>query len=401
MVVGTAGAVERVRVGSQPPEVNDQRVEIVEVERIRILAASSGAAGRLEQIRQSPACARLIDRGDATHPDILCPCISGCVECVIARSSATDGLLPLMGVNYVDLHSHLLPGLDDGAATMEETRRFARRLDAEGVRDVACTPHVKRAHFPRIDLARAGRAAAPRRSGCIDAEGLSVRLHPGGELADEDALELSERELALIAQGPEHAPWLLLECPFAGIDHVFDAAVARLTGLGYGLLLAHPERARGPLDRLDPHLEAGALLQVNVSSLLGEHGPRAREIAARLVRHGLVYCLASDSHPGTRESTLPLGYRALVRAGMSEIQAQRLTQSNPRFLLREGNPHLALPLPSADRLRSTKVGSTSCGRGTGGPGSPGDRRRAEPQPGPAGPDRRRRTASAGVQHPVR
>jgi protein-tyrosine phosphatase len=247
-------------------------------------------------------------------------------------------------VNSVDLHSHLLPGLDDGAPTMEETRRFARRLDAEGVHDVACTPHVKRAHFPHIDLnALADRRAEAQR--VLDADGLDVRLHPGGELADEDALELSKRELALIAQGPEHSPWLLLECPFEGLDHVFDAAVARLTGFGYGLLLAHPERAAGSLDRLDPHLEAGALLQVNVSSLLGEHGPRARETAARLVRRGLVYCLASDSHPGTRESTLGLGYRALVRAGMSEIQAERLTLSNPRFLLREGNPHLALPLP--------------------------------------------------------
>jgi len=250
----------------------------------------------------------------------------------------------------VDLHSHLLPGLDDGAPTMEETRRFARRLDAEGVRDIACTSHVKRAHFPRIKLDElADRRAEVQR--VLDADGLDVRLHQGGELADEDALELDERELGLIAQGPEHAPWLLLECPFAGFDYVFDAAVARLTGLGYGLLLAHPERAAGSLDRLEPHLEAGALLQVNVSSLIGDHGPRAREIAARLVRRGLVYCLASDSHPGSREATLPLGYRALVRSGMSEIQAERLTCSNPRFLLREGNPHLALPMASADRAR--------------------------------------------------
>jgi protein-tyrosine phosphatase len=253
-------------------------------------------------------------------------------------------------VTFVDLHSHLLPGLDDGAATMEETRRFARRLHAEGVLDVACTPHVKRAHFPRIDIAElAGRRDAAQRD--LEEHGLAVRLHSGGELADEDALELDDRELAQIAQGPEHAPWLLLECPFEGLDHVFDAAVARLTGLGYGLLLAHPERVRGPLDRLGPHLEAGALLQVNVSSLLGEHGAQARDTGARLVRHGRAYCLASDMHPGTRESTLPLGYRALVRAGASEIQARRLTESNPRFLLREGIPYLALPVPSADPAR--------------------------------------------------
>jgi protein-tyrosine phosphatase len=254
-----------------------------------------------------------------------------------------------MAVTYVDLHAHLLPGLDDGARTMEETRRFARRLHAEGVLDIACTPHIKRAHFPRIDIAElAGRREAAQRA--LEADGIGVRLHQGGELADEDALELDEHELALIAQGPAHAPWLLLECPFAGIDHVFDAAVNRLTGLGYGLLLAHPERVRGPIDRLEPHVENGALLQVNVSSLLGEHGREAREVGARLVRQGRAFCLAGDTHPGSRESTLPLGHGALVRAGASEIAAERLTESNPRFLLREGIPHLSVPLHSADQL---------------------------------------------------
>jgi protein-tyrosine phosphatase len=253
-------------------------------------------------------------------------------------------------VTYVDLHSHLLPGLDDGAETMEETRRFARRLHAEGVLDIACTPHIKRAHFPRIDINElADRRAAAQRA--IEEDGIAIRLHPGGELADEDALELTERELTLIAQGPEHAPWLLLECPFEGLDHVFDAAVARLTGLGYGLLLAHPERVRGPLDRLEPHLEDGALLPVNASSLLGEHGPQARDTAVRLVRQGRAYCLASDTHPGSRESTLPLGYRALIRSGASDIQAQRLTESNPKFLLHEGIGRLTVPVPSADSIR--------------------------------------------------
>jgi len=249
-------------------------------------------------------------------------------------------------VNFVDLHSHILPGLDDGAQTLEDTRRFARRLDAEGVRDVACTTHVKRAHFPRVDLTELfeRRKEAQR---VLDADGLDVRLHPGGELADEDALELADHELELIAQGPAHARWLLLECPFAGIDHVFDAAVARLTDLGYGLLLAHPERAAGNLDRLEPHLEAGALLQVNVSSLTGDHGPVAQERARALVRQGRAYCLASDSHPGTRERLLPAGYAALLREGVSELQAERLTQTNPRFLLREGIPRVTVPLPSA------------------------------------------------------
>src|SRR3954463_15629306 len=100
------------------------------------------------------------------------------------------------GVSYADLHCHLLPGIDDGAKTMEETLTHARRLHAEGVRDVACTPHIKRAHFPhvRIDELAERRAEA---QAAIERAGLAVRLHPGGELAHEDALTLSQDELDL------------------------------------------------------------------------------------------------------------------------------------------------------------------------------------------------------------
>src|SRR3954452_11361012 len=148
------------------------------------------------------------------------------------------------GVSYADLHCHLLPGIDDGAKTMEEALTHAHRLHAEGVRDVACTPHVKRAHFPGVPLPElAARRAELQRE--IDRAGLAVRLHPGGELAHDDALALSPAELDLIAQGPPEAPWLLLECPFAGIGDDFEAAAERLSGLRYALLLAHPERAAG------------------------------------------------------------------------------------------------------------------------------------------------------------
>ena len=112
------------------------------------------------------------------------------------------------------------------------------------------------------------------------------------------------------------------------------------------LLLAHPERAAGVLgagrERLEALRAGGALLQVNVCSLLGNHGLDVQETAARLVRRGMTYCLASDGHPGTRDHTLQLGFHLLLRAGASSAQAFRLTQANPRFLLHQGIPSLDL-----------------------------------------------------------
>jgi protein-tyrosine phosphatase len=241
---------------------------------------------------------------------------------------------------YVDLHCHLLPGLDDGAAAMADTIAHARRLEAAGVHDVACTPHIKRSDFPHVDIAglAARREEAQR---AIDAHGIGVRLHGGGELAHEDALVLDSADLERIAQGPGDARWLLLECPFAGLDDEVVEAAERLWDLGYGVLLAHPERAAaiaGADRRLRSLVARGALLQVNATSLLGRHGPAARAGAGRLLREGLVWCLASDGHPGVRDDTLDRGHDALVRLGLGARAAQ-LTRDNPRELLRDGVPH--------------------------------------------------------------
>jgi protein-tyrosine phosphatase len=248
-------------------------------------------------------------------------------------------------MSYVDLHCHLLPGIDDGSATLEDALAHARRLDAEGVRDVACTPHVKAACFPGVRVEEIAERVAALQT-AIEAEGLRVRLHAGGEVAHEDALALSPQALELVAQGPAGARWILLESPFAGLDASFTAAADRLTALGFGLLIAHPERAAHVLGRGRARLEAvragGALLQVNVCSLLGQHGLAVQEAAVALVRSGTAFCLASDGHPGTREHTLQLGFHLLVRAGASSVQAWRLTQANPRFLLRSGTSALRL-----------------------------------------------------------
>jgi protein-tyrosine phosphatase len=246
---------------------------------------------------------------------------------------------------FVDLHCHLLPGLDDGAATLDDALVHARRLDAAGVSDVACTPHVKAAAFPAVRPAELSVRVEALRA-AIAGEGLGVRVHRGGEVAHPDALRLATAELELVAQGPGGARWILLECPFAGLDAGFMAAAQRLTDLGYGLVLAHPERAAGVLSgegrvRLEALRSCGALLQVNVCSLAGRHGADVQAIATALVGGGAAFCLASDGHPGTREHTLALGRYLLLRAGVSARQARRLTEANPGSLLRSGMPALA------------------------------------------------------------
>ena len=243
-------------------------------------------------------------------------------------------------MSYVDLHLHLLPGVDDGAQDEAASLTHARRLASEGVREVTVTPHVN-GWWP-LDIATIPERTADL-ADALERNGIGVRIRPGGELDARFARTLTDDELELIAQGPPGSRWLLVEAPFRGLDETFAADCESIAARGFGIVLAHPERARGAetadgdaaLTRL---LQAGALAQVNVCSLLGNNGLDVQETAVSLLRGGRAYVIASDGHPGTRDHTVALGFVLALRAGASSVQAWRLTQDNPRFLLMHGIP---------------------------------------------------------------
>jgi protein-tyrosine phosphatase len=248
---------------------------------------------------------------------------------------------------YVDLHLHLLPATDDGPVDEAASLAFAARLAAEGVREATVTPHVGHPGFP-FPI-----ASIPERTRrlqvALDRESIALQLHPGGEIHPDAATNLGTAELDVIAHGPVGARWVLLEVPFSGVDPAFLAACRHVRSLGYGLLIAHPERAggfsKGGLRLLREELAAGALLQVNACSLAGRHGDEARVAAVQLVAGGLAYVVASDGHGwGERAHSLRLGAEQLRAHGISKEQIRRLTERNPRFLLRHGIPQV----PSED-----------------------------------------------------
>jgi protein-tyrosine phosphatase len=254
-------------------------------------------------------------------------------------------------MSYVDLHLHLLPGVDDGPPDDEAAVAFARRLVACGVREATVTPHTAHARFP-LDVATIPERTAQLRS-LLGAAGVPLVLHPGGELHPAGAGDLSADQLDIVAQGPTGARWVLLEAPFGGVSRRFLGACEHVRDAGFGLVIAHPERARGlledGLELLWPQLVSGAVLQVSVDSLMGTQGPEAREAAGQLVRRGLAYVVASDGHGGRRSQTLRDALAPLRAAGASAEHAWRLTSANPAFLLREGiGPEPARRHPAAD-----------------------------------------------------
>lgn len=238
----------------------------------------------------------------------------------------------------VDLHLHLLPGVDDGPPTLEAAVEHAHAVAAGGVREAVVTPHVGHPDFP-VDVEEiTGRTA--RLQEALRMAGIDLRLRPGGELHATAPARLTQGELELVAHGPPGRRWVLLEPPWAGVDDDFLDACADLFGRGFGILLAHPERSAGfagdGLERVRPLLGRGLLLQVNVCSLLGRHGQSPRDGAARLLRAGLTSVLASDGHGGDRRHTLAAGPGQAERVGLHPVAARGLVTLRPARLLAEG-----------------------------------------------------------------
>ena len=236
-----------------------------------------------------------------------------------------------------ELHFHLLPGVDDGPATMDQTVDLARAAVAEGTSVVVATPHVSTA-FPTIvsELPDRVREVQER----LDRDGVALEVRCGAEIGHDIVSQLRQDELETVASGPPGSRWVLLESPFEGFGTEFEAAADELRDRGFGIVLAHPERSPGALDdgaaTLRRERSRGTLLQVNAWSLLGGHGEGSRDSAERMVGGGWASVLASDAHGGWRLPALDQGIGALVALGHDPRAARRLTDSRPAQLLERG-----------------------------------------------------------------
>ena len=226
-----------------------------------------------------------------------------------------------------ELHFHILPGVDDGPTSLDESLELARMTVADGTGTVVATPHAR-----DIEI-----ASVPERVAALQAEldraDVPLTVLAGVEVAQDD--ELTDEELEIAAQGPPEARWILLEAPlFLDAPGLLDAA-AEITGRGYGLLIGHPERSRDLMrsGRLGELLDAGARLQINGSSLIGRHGPRVRDWAIELAAGGRADVVASDAHRPSRGPVLTEAVRTLVEAGVAPEEAERMVSATPRALL--------------------------------------------------------------------
>lgn len=246
----------------------------------------------------------------------------------------------------IDFHSHLVPGVDDGAVDLAQSRAALETFWGQGIRGLVTTPHLLGSlttrperlaeFFARLDPAwESFRALAA-------AEFPAMRVERGLEvMLDTPAPDLSDPRLRLAGTA-----FVLVEFPFLTVPPHSASAISELCARGWSPVIAHPERYHG----VDPELrvveewrDAGGVLQVNAGSVLGRYGASAAETARRLLGRGWVSYLASDYHARGRCS-VGAARLALAEQG-AEDRARLLLEENPARLLEGLPPREVPPLP--------------------------------------------------------
>jgi protein-tyrosine phosphatase len=229
----------------------------------------------------------------------------------------------------IDLHSHILPGLDDGVASLAAAVELARSALEDGVHTVAATPHV-RDDYPTTADQMEQQLAETRAA--LSAADVPLELLPGGEIALDWLPQLEEEELRHFALGGSTQS-LLLEFPYFGWPLGLEEAVFELRVRGFRPVLAHPERndeVQADPERLERAVETGALIQLTAASLDGRLGRPARATAFRLLELGHAHLIASDAHaPSIRQ----VGMSAAAAAVGDPALARWLTVDVPRAIL--------------------------------------------------------------------
>jgi protein-tyrosine phosphatase len=250
----------------------------------------------------------------------------------------------------IDLHCHVLPGVDDGPATLAESVSLARVAAAEGTRTLAATCHVNH-RYPTTGAAM--RQGVERVNSALREERIPVEVVPGAEIAPEMLPRLEREELERLTLGG--GPYLLLEAPLSAVGGELEDGVRVLQEDGFGVVLAHPERCpsfhRQP-GRVTALVATGVLCSLTASSFTGRFGRPVQALSNRLLSEGLVHNVASDAHdaevrpPALRSSLEAAGVRLASLAALIPW----LTEAAPEAIL-AGRPLPPPPAPPVSRRR--------------------------------------------------
>lgn len=255
-----------------------------------------------------------------------------------------------MLAGVVDLHHHLLPGVDDGAVDLQTAIGMAQLAVAEGIVTVVATPHTCDGVFD-VPRPRAA-AAAAQLAAALQEHGVELQLRVAAEVRlHEDIPARLQADPGLSLDG--NGRWLLLELPHESVPPSLPEFLFRLRARGTTPLIAHPERnlaVRRDPDLVTAWLELGVKLQLTTGSVAGSFGEPIRRCAELLLQRGQAHVMATDAHSLHKRPPAVQAAFAAAAAIVGDDGARALLVDHPARVL-AGEPAAAVPAVPARKRR--------------------------------------------------
>jgi protein-tyrosine phosphatase len=243
----------------------------------------------------------------------------------------------------IDLHCHILPGIDDGAKDASVSLAMAKASVAQGVTVVACTPHITPGLYHNSGPAI--RQATQQLQAILDQEGIPLQLVAGADVHMTPDFVVGIRSGRLLSLADSR--YVLVEPPHHTAPPQLEEFFFSLVVAGYVPILTHPERLSWVPSRYEMIkrlVQGGVWMQITAGSFAGAFGPNALYWAERMLDEGCVHLLASDAHDAQRRPPNLAEGREIVAKRVGAEEARRLVLTRPMGILKDRTPS-SLPGP--------------------------------------------------------
>ena len=235
----------------------------------------------------------------------------------------------------IDIHSHLLYGIDDGSRSIVESAYIIKGLSEIGYTDIILTPHFingssyMSTRENNLDLLDRLKVELVKHQ-------IPVNLYLGNEIyIDSDIIKLFKEG---IISSLNDSKYLLIELPMSGENEIYYDVFLDLINMGYKVILAHPERYisfQKDFNKIYELKELGVLLQSNVGSVLGDYGRGAKKTIKRLLKENLITFMGTDIHHNKEEYTFVLKAKKKMGKYLTQKQINNIFENNAKVLLND------------------------------------------------------------------
>lgn len=236
--------------------------------------------------------------------------------------------------SYIDIHSHILPQIDDGAKNIDMSKKMLCIAQQNGIRSMILTPHHKPMHYSAG--LRAIKSLTEELQNMADREEIEIRLYTGNEIYyRSDILEiLKERKALTLAD----SMYVLIEfSPMDGFDYIRNGIYQVLSG-GYRPILAHVERYESiaaSMERVREIVNMGCYIQINAGSIMGQYGFGTKKFTRQILKQGLVHFVATDAHDDVKRKPCLSDCAKYISKKFGKEYASRIFNENPQKIIND------------------------------------------------------------------